>query len=100
MIRAKTSGGLIIPDSAVLDPQSYGRVVSVGANVPEDVKEGDVITFHNSGGMATVFKGQTFRVLKYGEIYGKITDEEMIEELDIVKVEAFEEKEKSPIITT
>ena len=99
MVRAKTSGGIVIPDSAIIDPQSYGRVLSVGAEVQSlDIVEGDVLTFHTRGGMAAVFKKQAFRIIKYDEVYGKVTDPEIIEELDIVKMGAVEEKKESPII--
>ena len=98
MIRAKTEGGLVIPDSATLDPQSYGRIVSVGEDVPDTIKSGDVITFHRNGGMATVFKRQAFRVLKYDEIYGKVEDEDIIKQLDIIKLDALSKKEASPIV--
>jgi co-chaperonin GroES (HSP10) len=99
MIRAKTSGGLVIPDSAVIDPQSYGRVVSVGAEVQSlDIAEGDILTFHIRGGMAAVFKNQAFRIIKYDEVYGKVTDPEIIEELDIIKIGAVPDKKESPII--
>ena len=99
MIRARTSGGIVIPDTAVIDPQAYGRVISVGAEVQSlDVAEGDVLTFHIRGGMAAVFKKQAFRIIKYDEVYGKVTDPEIIEELDIVKIGAIEEKKESPII--
>ena len=95
----KTSGGIVIPDSAVIDPQSYGRVLSVGEEVQNlDVASGDVLTFHTRGGMAAVFKGQAFRIIKYDEVYGKVTDLEIIEELDIIKMGAIEEKKESPII--
>jgi len=99
MVRAKTSGGIVIPDSAVVDPQSYGRVLSVGAEVQSlDIAEGDVLTFHTRGGMAAVFKGQAFRIIKYDEVYGKVIDPEIIEELDIIKIGAVQDKKESPII--
>jgi co-chaperonin GroES (HSP10) len=98
LIRAETKGGIVIPDNAILDPQGYGRIISVGEDVPDTLKVGDIITFHMNGGMATVFKKQTFKVLKYDEIYGKVVDEEIIEELDIIKIDAFKKEETSPII--
>lgn len=99
MVRVKTSGGIVIPDTAVIDPQAYGRVISVGSEVQSlDVAEGDVLTFHIRGGMAAVFKKQAFRIIKYDEVYGKITDSEIIDELDIIKVGIAKEKVESPII--
>ena len=42
----KTSGGIVIPDTAVIDPQAYGRVISVGSEVQSlDIVEGDVLLF-------------------------------------------------------
>lgn len=78
--RQKTSGGLIIPAVGV-DPQSYGRVISVGDEVKSYKKE-DIIIFHTNGGQVIVFEDKMLRVLKENEIYGVLTDTNMLSTLE------------------
>ena len=80
--RSKTSGGLIVPSTAVVDPQGYGKVISVGPDVNSDansdIKEGDILVFHLNGGMAVVMNNRILKVLNCGEVYGKLTDKVII----------------------
>lgn len=84
MLRKKTSGGLIIPDAAQ-DPQSYCRVISIGEDVTT-VKEGDVIVTHIRGGMDVLFEKCVMKVLKEEEVYGILTDESMISNLEEINI--------------
>lgn len=65
----KTEGGIIIPATAERDPQGYGRVLSVGEEVPT-IKEGDIILFAKFGGQAILIDGRVMKVLGYPEVYG------------------------------
>jgi len=75
----KTSGGLIIPDSAKEKP-SEGEVVSVGAGardedgnrVAMDVKTGDKILFGKWSGTEIKLDGEELLIMKESDILGII----------------------------
>jgi len=94
MLRQKTSGGLIIPD-AVKDPQAYCKVTSVGEDVTS-IKEGDVIVVHIRGGMDVLFDKCIMKVLNEEEIYGTLTDENMLSNLEEIVIGG--DTEGEPII--
>ncbi len=81
LMRTKTQGGLILPDNAILDPQLYGKVESMGPDV-KGVEVGDVLCYHQQAARVAVFKSQEYHVVVFGEIYGKVVDEGMISELE------------------
>jgi chaperonin GroES len=66
-----TSSGIVIPQTVKVEPQKYGEVVSIGEKV-ENIKIGDVVMFHQSGGQAVIINGEIYRVLKNSEIYCKV----------------------------
>ncbi|THH36989.1 co-chaperone GroES [Aliishimia ponticola] len=73
----KTSGGLIIPDSAKEKP-AEGLVVSVGAGTRDDdgerialdVKEGDKILFGKWSGTEISIDGEELLIMKESDILG------------------------------
>ena len=75
----KTSGGLIIPDTAKEKPQE-GEVVAVGAGVRDDdgeriamdVKEGDKILFGKWSGTEVTVDGEELLIMKESDIMGVI----------------------------
>lgn len=77
----KTSGGLIIPDSAKEKP-AEGLVVSVGAGARDDdgdrismdVKEGDKILFGKWSGTEVSVDGEDLLIMKESDILGIIED--------------------------
>ena len=77
----KTSGGLIIPDSAKEKPQE-GEVVAVGAGTRDDdgdrialdVKAGDRILFGKWSGTEVTVDGEELLIMKESDILGVITD--------------------------
>jgi len=74
MKREKTSGGIVLPSTGV-DPQGYGKVVSVGEAVDTSrIKEGAIVIFHVNGGMVIVIENEIYKCLAYGEIYGVLSD--------------------------
>lgn len=83
----KTKGGLLLPDSAV-DPQGYGRVLSVGELVKEgtDIDEGTFLVFHPRAGMDMLMEKRLLKVLKYEEIYGILLSDEIKETLEALKI--------------
>jgi chaperonin GroES len=76
----KTSGGLIIPDSAKEKPQE-GEVVSCGEGARKDsgeliemaVKSGDKILFGKWSGTEVKIDGEDLLIMKESDILGIIT---------------------------
>ena len=74
---AKTSGGLIIPDTAKEKPQE-GEIVAVGAGARDedgeriamDVKAGDRILFGKWSGTEIKLDGEDLMIMKEGDILG------------------------------
>ncbi len=75
----KTSGGIIIPDSAKEKP-SEGEVVSVGAGARDesgkvqalDVKAGDRVLFGKWSGTEVKIDGEDLLIMKESDIMGVI----------------------------
>ncbi|MEM7179188.1 MAG: co-chaperone GroES [Pseudomonadota bacterium] len=78
----KTSGGLIIPDSAKEKP-SEGEVVAVGAGAKDeggdriamDVKAGDRILFGKWSGTEVKIDGEDLLIMKESDILGIMADD-------------------------
>ncbi|MEL6169092.1 MAG: co-chaperone GroES [Pseudomonadota bacterium] len=76
----KTSGGLIIPDSAKEKP-AEGEVVAVGSGARDDdgdriamdVKEGDKILFGKWSGTEITLDGEELLIMKESDILGVIS---------------------------
>jgi co-chaperonin GroES (HSP10) len=69
----KTDAGIIIPQTVKMEPQKYGRVLSVGEDV-DNIKYDDIVVFHPSGGQAVIINGIILRILKNDEVYGILVD--------------------------
>ena len=75
----KSSGGIIIPDTAKEKPQE-GEVVAVGPgardedgkHIPMDVKAGDRILFGKWSGTEVKLDGEEFLIMKESDIMGVI----------------------------
>ena len=73
----KTSGGIIIPDTAKEKPQE-GEVVSVGPGArtedgkisPMDVKVGDIVLFGKWSGTEVKIDGTEYSIMKETDIMG------------------------------
>ena len=73
----KTSGGIIIPDTAKEKPQE-GEVVAVGPGLkndngkvaPMDVKVGDVVLFGKWSGTDVKIDGKEYSIMKESDIMG------------------------------
>ena len=73
----KTSGGVIIPDTAKEKPQE-GKVVAVGPGgrtedgktIPMDVKEGDIVLFGKWSGTEVKIDGKEYSIMKESDIMG------------------------------
>jgi len=77
---AKTSGGLIIPDTAKEKPQE-GEIVAIGAGAKDedgdritmDVKAGDRILFGKWSGTEIKLDGEDLMIMKESDILGVMT---------------------------
>ena len=75
----KTSGGIIIPDTAKEKPQE-GKVVAVGSGsrtedgktIPMDVKVGDLVLFGKWSGTEVKMNGEDYLIMKESDIMGII----------------------------
>jgi chaperonin GroES len=75
----KTTGGIIIPDSAKEKPQE-GEVISVGSGIrnddgkvtPLDVKSGDRILFGKWSGTEVKVDGEDLIIMKESDILGVV----------------------------
>jgi len=74
----KTSGGIIIPDTAKEKPQE-GKVVAVGQGrredgklIPVDVKQGDRILFGKYAGTEIKINGEDHLILREDDVLGII----------------------------
>ena len=78
---AKTSGGIIIPDTAKEKPQQ-GEVVAVGPGgrdeagklIPIDLKAGDRVLFGKWSGTEVKLDGVELLIMKESDIMGVLTD--------------------------
>lgn len=68
-----SKGGLVIPQTAIEEPQKFGKVLSVGEKVTS-VREGDIVVFAKFGGQAFVVDNEYLIVLKEPEIYCILRD--------------------------
>jgi chaperonin GroES len=76
---AKTSGGIIIPDSAKEKP-AEGEIIAVGPGKTNDkgervalqVKEGDRVLFSKYGGTDVKLDGEDYLIMREDDILGVI----------------------------
>jgi chaperonin GroES len=76
---SKTSGGIIIPDTAAEKPQQ-GEVIAVGPGargedgriVPVDIKKGDRVLFGKWSGTEVKIDGTELLIMKESDIMGVI----------------------------
>jgi chaperonin GroES len=77
----KTTGGIILPDTAKEKPQKGnviavgpGRVNDKGNRVPMEVKPGDIVIFAKYGGMEIKFEGIEHKVLTERDILAVVEE--------------------------
>jgi chaperonin GroES len=79
----KTSGGIIIPDTAKEKPQQ-GEVVAVGPGgrdeagklIPIDLKPGDRVLFGKWSGTEVKIDGVEYLIMKESDVMGVLTETE------------------------
>ena len=78
----KSSGGIIIPDTAKEKPQQ-GKVVAIGPGgrdeagklIPIDLKVGDVVLFGKWSGTEVKIDGQELLIMKESDIMGVLDEQ-------------------------
>jgi chaperonin GroES len=78
---AKTSGGIIIPDTAKEKPQQ-GEVIAVGPGgrdeagklIPVDLKAGDRVLFGKWSGTEIKIDGVEYLIMKESDVMGVLTE--------------------------
>ena len=77
----KTSGGIIIPDTAKEKPQK-GKVIAVGKGkyadqtgslIPLQVKAGDTILYGKYGGTEITIEGEDYLIMRASDILMKVS---------------------------
>ena len=75
-----TSGGIVLPDTALERPQR-GSVVAVGPGersrdtgevIPLDVAEGDTVVFSKYGGTEIKIEGEDYLILRESDVLAKV----------------------------
>ena len=73
----KTSGGIIIPETAKEKPQ-YGKVVALGNIEDPGIGVGDFVYFKKFSGTEVEYNGKTLLFIPYEDLLAKIVDTESI----------------------
>jgi len=78
----KTSGGIIIPDTAKEKPMEgkviavgKGRVKDDGTTVPLEVKEGDRVIFSKYAGTEVKIDGEEYLIMREDDILGIVVED-------------------------
>lgn len=89
--RSKTKAGIIIPSNAI-EPQAYGKIISMGEKVEgKALKVDDIIVYHKMGGQAISMNNKILCCVPYAEVYGILEDKTVLSELK--EIETTEIKE-------
>ena len=73
----KTSGGIIIPETAKEKPQ-MARVVALGNIENPGVSAGDVVLYKKYSGTEMKFEGKEYLFVPYADLLAKIVETEAI----------------------
>ncbi len=75
----RTSGGIVLPDTAKEKPQEGtikavgpGKVNNDGKRIPLLVKEGDVVLFGKYSGSDVKIAGKEYKILRESDLLGKV----------------------------
>jgi len=107
--RSQTAAGILIPVTAI-EPQAYGRVLSLGDKVQKkSLKVDDIIVYHKMGGQAISMANKILCCVPYQEVYGILEDETLLSELEEIQIAAaqptpeaaaLERANRAPLIQT
>ena len=74
---SKTSGGIIIPDTAQEKPQ-YGKVVALGNIENPGIAVGDFVYFKKYSGTELNYNGKDLLFVQYSDLLAKMVDTDTI----------------------
>jgi chaperonin GroES len=77
LTESKTSGGIIIPDTAKEKPQ-MARVVAIGNIENPGISVGDIVVYKKYAGTELKFDGKNFLFVPYADLLAKIVETESI----------------------
>ena len=96
--REVSAGGIILPEGAQ-DPQTYGKVLSIGPGAQDKgFKKGDILVCHVRGGMDSIIGYKLLKILKLDEVYGVLTDKVTLNALEKIELQPEKTVEKSKLI--
>jgi len=81
----KSKHGIIIPDTGS-DTQGYGRVLSVGDEVPKCFEIGQILVYHPRAGMDTIMDESMLKIVKHEEVWGVLINEDFISTLEPIVI--------------
>ncbi|MDZ7741278.1 MAG: co-chaperone GroES [Bacteroidota bacterium] len=73
----KTSGGIIIPDSAKEKPK-YAKVLSIGNIENPEITVGDTVFYKAFSGTEIEYEGNKYLSVPYGDLLAKLVETEEI----------------------
>ena len=76
-LEQKTSGGIIIPDSAK-EKQEVGKVLAISNIDNVEIVPGDQVLYKKYSGTEIEFEGKNYLLLPYADILSKIVETESI----------------------
>ncbi|MCB2220898.1 MAG: co-chaperone GroES [Bacteroidetes bacterium] len=77
LTESKTSGGIIIPDTAKEKPQ-MAKVVAIGNIENPGISVGDIVVYKKYAGTELKFEGRNFLFVPYADLLAKIVETESI----------------------
>ena len=73
----KTTGGIIIPDTAKEKPQ-FARVLAISGIEDPEISVGDLVFYKNFSGTELEFDGKEYLMMPYADILGRIVETDKI----------------------
>jgi chaperonin GroES len=73
----RTSGGIIIPDTAKEKPQ-MAKVIATGNIENSEISAGDLVLYRKFAGTEIEFEGRKYLVIPYSDLLAKIVETESI----------------------
>lgn len=73
----RTSGGIIIPETAKEKPQT-AKVIATGNLDNSEISAGDTVLFRKFAGTEIEFEGRKYLILPYSDLLAKIVETESI----------------------
>jgi len=73
----RTSGGIVIPDTAK-EKSNEGEVIAIAAGASEEITIGDRVIYKEYSGTEIKFEGQKYILIPAADIYAKYVEADLI----------------------